>query len=96
MIIDLDNGKIVVANPAAVNFYGWSRDELTSMKITDINVLNEAAVSQKMEEARKKNQNYFNFKHKIFSGEIKDVEVYSQPISFAEKEYLYSIIHEAG
>ena len=37
LIIDPDNGKIVDANPAAVNFYGWSKKQLKSMKITEIN-----------------------------------------------------------
>ncbi|RCW82539.1 PAS domain S-box-containing protein [Halanaerobium sp. DL-01] len=94
LIIDPDNGEIVDANPAAVNFYGWSKDKLTSMKISDINVLNKEEVKKEMEEARNKNKNYFNFKHRTVNEEAKDVEVYSQPIPFEEKEYLYSIIHE--
>jgi len=94
LIIDPDNGKIVDANPAAVNFYGWSKEELTSMKISDINVLNKEEIKKEMEEARAKSKNYFNFKHRTVNEEAKDVEVYSQPIPFAEKEYLYSIIHE--
>ncbi|MFW5987922.1 MAG: HD domain-containing phosphohydrolase [bacterium] len=94
LIIDPESGEIVDANPAAVNFYGWSKNKLTSMKITDINVLNKEEVKKEMLEARDKNKNYFNFKHQVFGGEIKDVEVYSQPIPFAEKKYLYSIIHE--
>lgn len=95
MIIDPDNGNIVDANPAAVNFYGWSKLQLTSMKITDINALNKEEVEKEMKEAREKEKNYFNFKHKVISGDIKEVEVYSQPILFEEKEYLYSIIYEA-
>jgi len=95
LIIDPDNGEIVDANPAAVNFYGWSKIQLTSMKITDINALNKEEVEKEMKEAREKEKNYFNFKHKVISGDIKEVEVYSQPIPFEEKEYLYSIIHEA-
>lgn len=94
LIIDPDSGDIVDANPAAVYFYGWSKDELTSMKITDINILSGEEVIKEMKEAREKEKNYFNFKHKIVNGNIKDVEVYSQPILFEEKEYLYSIIHD--
>jgi PAS domain S-box-containing protein len=94
LIIDSDNGEIVDANPAAVNFYGWSKEELISMKITEINVLDEEEVKKEMEEAKRKNKNYFNFKHLTAFNELKNVEVYSQPIPFAGKEYLYSIIHE--
>ncbi|TDO91262.1 PAS domain S-box-containing protein [Halanaerobium saccharolyticum] len=95
LIIDPDTGKIVDANPATIQFYGWSKDQLTSMEITDINVLKKDEVIREMKEARQKNKNYFIFKHKLFNGEIRDVEVYSQPILFGEKEYLYSIIYES-
>ena len=46
LIIDPDNGEIVDANPAAVNFYGWSKEKLISMKISDINILNKGEVKK--------------------------------------------------
>jgi len=94
LIIDPDNGKIADANPAAEIFYGWNKEVLTSMNISDINVLNEEEVKKEMLKAKEKARNYFNFKHRTADKIIKEVEVYSQPIPFAEKEYLYSIIHE--
>jgi PAS domain S-box-containing protein len=94
LIIDPDNGKIVDANPAAKIFYGWNKEMLTSMKITDINISNEEDVKKEMLKAKGKERNYFNFRHRTANEVIKEVEVYSQPIPFSEKEYLYSIIHE--
>ena len=47
-----------------------------------------------MLKAKEKNRNYFNSRHRTADEVIKEVEVYSQSIPFAEKEYLYSIIHE--
>lgn len=38
-LVDPVNADIVDVNPAATNFYGWSHEELTSMKITDINII---------------------------------------------------------
>lgn len=94
LIIDPDDGQIIDANPAAEIFYGWSRDKLTSMNISEINILDTKEVKKEMQQAREKNRNHFNFKHRTANDKIKDVEVYSQPIPFTEKEYLYSIIHE--
>jgi PAS domain S-box-containing protein len=94
LIIDPDNSEIVDANPAAEFFYGWNKEILTSMKITDINVLDKKEVKKEMLNAKAKNRNYFNFKHRTANGIIKNVEIYSQPIPFADKEYLYLIIHE--
>ncbi|TDO91271.1 hypothetical protein DFR79_10919 [Halanaerobium saccharolyticum] len=65
------------------------------MKITDINTMSKEEVKEEMKSAKSKDKLYFNFKHKISTGEVKEVEVYSQPIPFVEKDYLYSIIHEA-
>ena len=39
LLIDPETGRIVDANPAAANFYGWSRDELKKKFIFEINVL---------------------------------------------------------
>ncbi|RAK07487.1 PAS domain S-box-containing protein [Halanaerobium saccharolyticum] len=94
LIIDPADGQIIDANPAAENFYGWNREKLISMKISEINILDQEEVKKEMQQAREKNRNHFNFKHRTANDKIKDVEVYSQPIPFAKKEYLYSIIHE--
>jgi len=94
LIIDPETGQVVDANPAAENFYGWSRTELKSKKISEINCLSPAEIKAEMENAKANNKNRFLFKHQLASGEIKEVEVYSQPINFSEKEYLYSIVHE--
>ncbi len=94
LIIDPDNGEIVDANPAAEVFYGWNKDVLTSMNIKDINISDGKEIKKEMLKAKEKDRNHFNFRHRTANEIIKEVEVYSQPIPFAEKDYLYSIIHE--
>ena len=39
--MDINTGKITDANKAAEKFYGWTRKELTDMKITDIALADE-------------------------------------------------------
>ncbi|HRS20270.1 MAG TPA: PAS domain S-box protein, partial [Clostridia bacterium] len=39
LIIDSDTGEIKDGNRAACNFYGYTRDKLLKLKITDINTL---------------------------------------------------------
>jgi PAS domain S-box-containing protein len=94
LIIDPESGKIIDANPAAVNFYGWSKKELTKMNISEINQLSKAEVKAEMQAARRKNKRFFNFVHQTSDGSNKEVEVYSQPIDFGDQDLLYSIIHE--
>ncbi|MGM0410792.1 MAG: PAS domain S-box protein [Bacillota bacterium] len=94
LIIDPENGNIIDANPAAVDFYGWNKEKLTSMKITEINTLSEKEVKEEMDRAKKEDKLTFEFKHEIANGEIKDIKVYSQPISFGDDDYLYSIFRD--
>jgi PAS domain S-box-containing protein len=94
LIIDPESADIVDANPGAISFYGWSHEELTSKKIANINTLTEDQVFQEMERAKTEQRQHFYFQHRLASGEIRDVEVYSGPIKLHGKELLYSIIHD--
>ena len=94
LVIDPENADIVDANPAACSFYGWSQEELTSMKITDINMLSKEQVFQEMERAKSEERQHFFFRHRLANEEIRDVEVYSGPLRLHGKKLLYSIIHD--
>lgn len=93
-IIDPESGAIIDANPAAEKFYGYSLETIHRMKITDFNTLNPEEVKQEMARATSFHKNAFQFKHRLASGEVRDVEVFSGPIELGEKQYLYSIVHD--
>ena len=94
LLIDTESADIVDANPAATSFYGWSYEELIRKKITDINTLTERQVFQEMKRAKTEERRIFHFKHRLASGKIRNVEVYSGPIKVYGRELLYSIIHD--
>lgn len=92
LLIDPQTGRIVDANLGAVAFYGYSREQLVSMRIQDINMLTEAEVFTEMELARSEKRNFFAFRHRLANGVICNVEVFSGPVITQGKQYLYSII----
>jgi PAS domain S-box-containing protein len=94
LLINPENAAIVDANPAACSFYGWSHEELTSRKITDFNTLTREQVCREMKRAQSGKAQHFLFRHRLANGEIRDVEVYSGPITIEGKQLLYSIIHD--
>jgi len=94
LLIDPASAEIIDANPAACAFYGWSQEKLTSMKITDINILSKEQVFQEMERAKAEERHHFLFRHRLANEEVRDVEVYSGPIRVRGKELLCSIIHD--
>jgi diguanylate cyclase (GGDEF)-like protein/PAS domain S-box-containing protein len=92
LLIEPLSGKIVDVNPAACAFYGYTRDELLSMHIQDINMLPKEELEKRRLMALREKQRYFFFPHRLKNGEIRLVDVYSCPISYQDEKLLFSII----
>ncbi len=96
LLINPETGCIVDANPAASDFYGWDREQLTSMNISDINTLSREEVEQEMNNALFERRRHFQFRHRKASGDTADVETFSGPIKVEGQTLLYSIIHDVS
>ncbi|MFU8765953.1 MAG: PAS domain S-box protein, partial [Haliea sp.] len=94
LLVNPDNGSIADANQAAERFYGWTRAQLTGMKIWDINSFSPAQVQEEMRLAKTQNRNHFEFTHRRADGSEVEVEVFSGPIRHGDEDYLYSIVHD--
>ncbi|MEJ2693136.1 MAG: EAL domain-containing protein [Candidatus Thiodiazotropha sp.] len=94
LIIDPEDGRILAANQVAVDFYGYPLERLLEMKISDINTLSSEETSKEMRLAQQEERNHFYFPHILATGEVRDVEVHSGPITWDERSVLYSIIHD--
>ena len=94
LLIDPEDGNIIDANKEACLFYGYSKEEIKRKKISDINGLAKNEVFERMEEVKKQQGKSFYFQHRLSSGEIRDVEVYCNPIIINGKEILCSIVHD--
>jgi PAS domain S-box-containing protein len=94
LVIDPISGAIIDANSAAIEFYGYAREVLLSMQISQINCLSADEIHEEMEHAVREERKFFHFLHKLANGQIRDVEVYSGPATVGGKALLYSIIHD--
>lgn len=96
LLIDPENGNILEANNAAAKFYGWSKEELTSKNISQINILSQEEIYQEIEKVKKENKNYFEFKHRKANGDIVDIEAFSKLIITGGKKIIHSIVHDVS
>ncbi|MDO8990426.1 MAG: EAL domain-containing protein [Sideroxyarcus sp.] len=94
LLIDPADGRIVDANPAAAAFYGWPVDTLRRMNIADINVLPPESLKREMELALNEQRRFFRFRHRLASGEVRDVEVHSGHVDYRGSALLYSVIND--
>lgn len=92
LLIDPANGAMFDANQASAAFYGYSRDQLRHMKISDINPLSPESIQAEMVLAREEKRAHFFFPHRLASGDIRQVEVHSGPLEMAHQVLLYSFV----
>ncbi|OGU13138.1 MAG: hypothetical protein A2076_07645 [Geobacteraceae bacterium GWC2_53_11] len=94
LLIDPDNGAIVDANDAAAEFYGSSREALSTLAIQNINQMPYEEMALLMREVVRERRSNFKAPHRLSNGEIRWVEVYSSPVVTRGKTLLFSIIHD--
>jgi diguanylate cyclase (GGDEF)-like protein/PAS domain S-box-containing protein len=92
LLIDQDTLEIKDCNWSACLFYGKTREEMITYKITHFNCLSEDQLRKEVEQAKKSERNQFYFKHRGGNGEIRDVEVRSSPVALEGRNYLLSIV----
>ena len=64
ILLDSDTGLIIDANLSAAEFYGWDRELLCRMHISQINILSPEEVKRTLEQCCSAKQNRFLFRHR--------------------------------
>lgn len=93
-IVDLDTFRIIDANQSALKFYGYDIDIMRTKRIPDLNITPEDEIRTEIKRAVKEGRSYYVYQHQLASGEIRDVEIYANPIFIKGKEYSFSIVHD--
>lgn len=94
LLINPSDGRIVDASQGACQYYGYSLPELAAMNVSDINTMSKSEIETVMQRATECTKNHFHFCHRLASGEVRDVEVYSNPIPMEGQTFLHSVIHD--
>jgi PAS domain S-box-containing protein len=88
LLIDPAAGAIIDANTAALSFYGYTLEQLLTMRITDINTLPASEAVQAMATISPEYGKRFEFQHRLSDGSLRDVEVSSSRIQFGGRTVL--------
>ena len=94
LLVDPDHGAIVDANLAACEFYGYSHSEIVTKKIFDINTAGRDKVAGLISEVENRKAYSFQAKHHLASNEVRDVEVFSSPLTQRGRTLLHSTIFD--
>jgi PAS domain S-box-containing protein len=94
LLSDPSTRLIIDANNAAVDFYGYSREQLLTMHISDINPLPLPEIEKAIAAVTFDKGCRYQFQHRLADGSIRDVEVSASRIQFGERTVIHSIIHD--
>ena len=94
LMINPENGEIIYGNSKALSFYGYDEDELTALKISQINILRKKDIEVEIMNARLQQRNFFEFVHRLKNGLLKKVNVISYPIELEGRQILMSFVSE--
>ena len=94
LLLEPKSGAITDANPAAAAFYGYSRERLREMNITDLNALPQQAQRALRSRALREGRFFVVVPHRLANGQLRTVEVHGSIIEVQGKPLLFSIIHD--
>ncbi len=94
LIINPDSGFIIEANRAATRFYGWTLEELRTMRIEEIITRTPEQIKFFLERSWIEDKNALLFRHRRADQSIRDVEVYSSTIVISGETLLYTVVHD--
>ena len=93
-LIDTSTARIVHANVAAATFWGYPLKKLVGMSITEINTAPRTQLFKDMYRAQDGIPPRLEWRHRLNSGEIREVEVYRRPLVYQGRTLLYCIVHD--
>jgi PAS domain S-box-containing protein len=94
LLIDPVSGNIIDVNSAAAKFYGHSLEEFKLMTLSDISTFPSEQLFEEMKKFTITGPSYFQFIHKLASGETCDIEMYTSPMSISGQALLISTIND--
>ena len=92
MLFDAESGQFLEVNAAALEFYGYSREQMLAMTVNDIGTWGRQRVSTHLQEVREGATSVFESVHIMATGERKPVRVHTSFVPGLERPRIYSIV----
>lgn len=94
LLVDPADGRIVEANQAASDFYGYPLEALRAMRLFQLNALPEEQVRRNLATVAGKRQQRFLVPHRLASGEVRTMDIYACPVQVDGRTLNYAVMHD--
>jgi PAS domain S-box-containing protein len=85
---------VVDVNPAAQAYYGYAAEQMRGMDIHTISLAEDGRWRELADAASKGQAEFYTSRHRLASGEVRDVEVNTGPVSVLGRMYVLGIVHD--
>ncbi|MBE0659364.1 MAG: PAS domain S-box protein [Bryobacteraceae bacterium] len=94
LMFDPESGRILDANLAAADFYGWPQETLRQMSMQDINVVPFEVIRREVRAALVAGTMTSQFRHRLASGSVRDVQIFGSMHEINGKPAVHAIIFD--
>ncbi len=96
MLLDPLTSVILDANQSAINFYGYPKLKLCGQAINRIDGFPQGQAAAEYQKEKNGEQIRNIFTHRLASGEVHIMEIYSSPLVLQGKQVLFCILHDVS
>jgi PAS domain S-box-containing protein len=93
ILVDPATWMLVEANPAAAAFYGWSQEELRTMRVTDIDTAPPSTPEEAVDTGLP-DDGQVHAEHRLASGELRQVHIMTGQVRIGDRLLLHSVIRD--
>ncbi|NTW84044.1 MAG: PAS domain S-box protein [Chlorobiaceae bacterium] len=94
IVLDPETGNIVDVNNAAVDFYGWRREQLIRMNVINLSTDKPETSRKRLDVWKTTSTRVFTVTHRIADGSLHDIEVYGQKIQVQNRWLSFLILQD--
>lgn len=94
-VVDPATGAFLASNRAAQALYGWSREEFQTLSVSDLNQMQQSKVAADLGQAVQLQKNFFEFSQRLKDGELREISMFSWPITEQGETLLMSVVLES-
>lgn len=94
LLLKPGSGAIIEANPAACAYYGYRPEELAGMHVWDLDEMPQEEWADFSKRALSSHDTVFRRRHRLSTGEVREVEVLAGPVETPSGATIYCVIHD--
>ncbi len=96
MLVDPESSEIIAANEMAASFYGYSRDDLLQMRLTDLCLVPQRLLLRELEKGAQEWGKIYLLRQQTASRAIRDVDVHAGPMSYQGRGLVLCLIYDVS